>query len=182
MAERRNIPKKTRFEVFKRDSFTCQYCGKTAPDVILELDHLKPVAKGGGNELLNLVTACQECNRGKGARELSDDSVLKRQHAQLADINERRQQMEMMLDWQRELNLLTEKQVDAINDIIQEAYNMSLNAQGRAGIKNLFTRFGFMEVYESTKIALSKYEDANYALSKIGGVCYNRRRARLDGE
>jgi len=35
MTERKTISKKIRFEVFKRDSFTCQYCGKSAPEIIL---------------------------------------------------------------------------------------------------------------------------------------------------
>lgn len=67
MAKRTPIPKSTRFEVFKRDKFTCQYCGATAPNVILEVDHIKPVSKGGSNDLLNLVTAC--CYNRKKARE-----------------------------------------------------------------------------------------------------------------
>ena len=41
------IPKSIRFEVFKRDSFTCQYCGESAPNVILNVDHIYPVSKGG---------------------------------------------------------------------------------------------------------------------------------------
>ena len=53
MAERKPLSKKIRFEVFKRDSFTCQYCGKSALDVVLELDHIKPVAKGGSNAKQN---------------------------------------------------------------------------------------------------------------------------------
>ena len=44
-AVRKAISKKLRFEVFKRDSFTCQYCGKSAPDVILHVDHILPVKK-----------------------------------------------------------------------------------------------------------------------------------------
>ena len=80
MAEKRkSISKKVRFEVFKRDKFTCQYCGKSAPDVVLEVDHIKPVSKGGNNSMLNLVTACFECNRGKTNTELSDDTVVKKQ-------------------------------------------------------------------------------------------------------
>ena len=43
MAKRKGISKKTRFDVFKRDSFTCQYCGKSAPDVVLQVDHINPV-------------------------------------------------------------------------------------------------------------------------------------------
>jgi len=53
---RKAISKKMRFEILKRDSFTCQYCGKTPPEAILEIDHIDPVAEGGSNEILNLVT------------------------------------------------------------------------------------------------------------------------------
>jgi hypothetical protein len=62
-----------RFEVFKRDDFTCQYCGRKSPDVVLEVDHIIPLAEGGPTEdLLNLTTSCWDCNRGKGARLLGD--------------------------------------------------------------------------------------------------------------
>lgn len=44
------ISKALRFEVFKRDSFTCQYCGRSAPEVVLEVDHIVPVSKGGTND------------------------------------------------------------------------------------------------------------------------------------
>jgi len=50
MGERKALSKKVRFEVFKRDSFTFQYCGKSAPAMILEVDHLKPVSKDGDND------------------------------------------------------------------------------------------------------------------------------------
>lgn len=58
---RKGISKKLRFEVFKRDSFKCQYCGESAPDVLLEVDHIKPVASGGDNEITNLITVCKDC-------------------------------------------------------------------------------------------------------------------------
>lgn len=67
---RKPISKKLRFEVFKRDSFICQYCGKSAPSVVLEVDHIEPVSKGGTNDILNLVTSCFDCNNGR--RRLSD--------------------------------------------------------------------------------------------------------------
>jgi 5-methylcytosine-specific restriction endonuclease McrA len=55
MAERKPMSKKLRFEVFKRDSFTCQYCGKTPPLVVLEVDHIHPVSKGGSCGMDNLI-------------------------------------------------------------------------------------------------------------------------------
>lgn len=56
-----------RFAVFTRDKFTCQYCGRTGAEVILEVDHVLPRVVGGGHDLANLVTACHPCNRGKAA-------------------------------------------------------------------------------------------------------------------
>lgn len=67
---RKAISKKTRFEVFKRDGFTCQYCGATPPAVVLEVDHILAVAAGGRSHQDNYATACNRCNRGKGAADL----------------------------------------------------------------------------------------------------------------
>ena len=59
-----------RFDVFKRDGFTCAYCGHHPPEATLEVDHILPIAEGGGDDYENLITACWECNRGKGAKML----------------------------------------------------------------------------------------------------------------
>jgi len=66
--KRKAVSKGLRFEIFKRDGFTCQYCGERPPDVVLEIDHIMPVSKGGDNDKMNLVAACYACNRGKGAK------------------------------------------------------------------------------------------------------------------
>lgn len=60
-----SISKRLRFEVFKRDSFTCQYCGAKPPDTVLEVDHVHPRSLGGLDLLTNLKTAWWNCNRGK---------------------------------------------------------------------------------------------------------------------
>jgi hypothetical protein len=62
---RKSTGKRLRFEVFKRDHFTCQYCGAQPPDVVLVVDHITPVADGGGTTIDNLITACEACNQGK---------------------------------------------------------------------------------------------------------------------
>ena len=171
--KRTAISQKTRFEVFKRDSFCCQYCGRSAPDVTLEVDHIHPVADGGKNDIMNLVTACYECNRGKGARLLTDNAEVSKQKAQLDEMNDRRKQFEMMLKWRRELESLSEKQVDEVERILMKGYGMTLTQYGRADIKKLIDRFGFQEVVTSTEIAYGRYEP-EYAFQKIGGICYNR--------
>lgn len=83
---RKTIGKKTRFEVLKRDGFRCVYCGRSAPDVRLEIDHIVPVVEGGGNEPSNLVTACEDCNSGKGARPLGAAERMARLPAVLQPI------------------------------------------------------------------------------------------------
>jgi hypothetical protein len=72
---RQSTGKRTRFEVFKRDSFTCQYCGAQPPAVVLVLDHIHPVAAGGESTPENLITACEPCNQGKADRQLGDRIV-----------------------------------------------------------------------------------------------------------
>jgi hypothetical protein len=63
-----------RFEVFRRDGYRCQICGKAAvdgPHVRLELEHKIPRAKGGTDDLSNLWTCCWECNHGKHTKDLT---------------------------------------------------------------------------------------------------------------
>jgi hypothetical protein len=70
---RSQLGKRIRFEIFDRDNFTCQYCGRMPPDVMLEVDHIIPVSKGGSNEPENLRTSCAACNRGKSDKQLNQE-------------------------------------------------------------------------------------------------------------
>ena len=63
----------TRFNVFLRDKFTCQYCGDKRD---LTFDHLLPKSKGGLTDWENVVTACSTCNVKKGGK-LYDSSGMK---------------------------------------------------------------------------------------------------------
>lgn len=61
------VSRRLRFEVLRRDGYTCRYCGAQAPDAKLTVDHVIPVALGGGDEPSNLITACVDCNAGKSS-------------------------------------------------------------------------------------------------------------------
>lgn len=61
------MSRRLRFEVLRRDGYTCRYCGAKAPDVTLTVDHVVPIALGGDDDPRNLVTACQPCNAGKSS-------------------------------------------------------------------------------------------------------------------
>lgn len=56
-----------RFEILVRDHFTCQYCGRKAPEAVLHVDHRLARARGGSNDRANLITSCRDCNLGKGS-------------------------------------------------------------------------------------------------------------------
>jgi 5-methylcytosine-specific restriction endonuclease McrA len=58
----------SRRNLMLRDGFTCQYCAHRGPTHDLDIDHVLPRSRGGGDSWENLVTACQPCNRKKGRR------------------------------------------------------------------------------------------------------------------
>lgn len=58
----------TRFNVFLRDRFACQYCGDAFPTHRLTFDHIVPRSRGGRTTWDNVVTACETCNLHKGSR------------------------------------------------------------------------------------------------------------------
>ncbi|MGB1005886.1 MAG: HNH endonuclease [Thalassobaculaceae bacterium] len=61
-------PAFTRFNVFLRDRFSCQYCGERFPTPELTFDHVIPRSRGGRTSWDNVVTACGACNLRKGNR------------------------------------------------------------------------------------------------------------------
>lgn len=68
----RTVRPSLRFEVFRRDDFRCRYCGRRSPEVVLHVDHRVPWSLGGATSLENLVTACRDCNLGKGVRRVAE--------------------------------------------------------------------------------------------------------------
>lgn len=71
--ERQIMNNDIRYNVLKRDNFTCQKCGATMLDGIkLEVDHIIPVSKGGKTNMSNLQTLCNRCNKGKSNKTEDD--------------------------------------------------------------------------------------------------------------
>ena len=179
------ISKKLRFEVFKRDAFTCQYCGQKAPDVVLNCDHVKPVAEGGTNDILNLITSCFDCNSGKGARSLSEQAVLNKQMDQLAELQARREQIEMLIEWRSGLERLKEDTTDRVAKHWHTTVEgqSSLTKTGRDRVKKLVKEHGLDLVLQAIPEAVDTYgrregedhhltmESIETAFSKLGGVC-----------
>lgn len=70
----------SRANIFRRDDYTCQYCGEQKDAEDLNFDHVIPASKGGPKCWENIVTACLECNRTKADRTPEDAGMtLRRQ-------------------------------------------------------------------------------------------------------
>jgi hypothetical protein len=61
------VSKRLRFEILRRDNHSCRYCGRSAPEVRLTVDHVTPETLGGSDDPSNLVAACADCNAGKSS-------------------------------------------------------------------------------------------------------------------
>ncbi len=176
--KRKSIPKRTRFEVFKRDKFTCQYCGRSAPDVILNIDHIVAVANGGGCGIHNLITSCGDCNGGKSDVPLDKSEEIKKQKAQLDQLQERRSQLEMMANWRLGLIDMADDAVVKLSEIWTKLSGFTLSDSGRDSLKKIVRKFSFNEVADGMQAAVGSYiktqgelSEADTAFGKIAGCC-----------
>jgi HNH endonuclease len=110
------IGPRLRFEVFKRDRFTCAYCGRTAADVLLHVDHVIPVVAGGTDDLANLVTACVDCNLGKGPRLLEEGDAPAIGEAAITNARQRALQLREYREWQEQIEAETGRLLDMVWD------------------------------------------------------------------
>ena len=77
---RKAIPRRLRHLVFERDGYRCRECGATNKETTLHVDHIKPISKGGTNELSNLQTLCEQCNLAKYTDEWVGGNIPKRRN------------------------------------------------------------------------------------------------------
>ena len=146
---RKPLSKKIRFEVFKRDKFTCQYCGRMSPDVILEVDHIEPVAEGGDNEITNLITSCRDCNRGKGKTRILDSKAISFQQEALKDLAEKKEQLEMIAEWKKELLDYDNMAVNMLTEYFEQLTGCDVNDNGRKEIGIWLKRFSADKIMEA---------------------------------
>ena len=153
---RQQIKKSVRFEVFKRDLFTCQYCGQKAPDVVLEVDHITPVSQGGDNAILNLITACKACNSGKSGKKLSDTATAHKARAQAEQLEERRQQLEMIAQWHLSLVDIESQAATQLERLWLESLSMPENVCLTDGAKQDLRSWSLRYGYECVCKAIVK--------------------------
>lgn len=155
-----SVSTRTRFEVFKRDGFRCRYCGRTPVDCLLEVDHVVPKAKGGTDGAVNLVTACQDCNRGKSDVPLSESKIAPGRTAK--EVREQTKQIAAYLEVCRELD----RAKDEYRQYIAEKW---MNALGESEVPEDFvTRL--VTVVEKHGIAMFEEATAIVARKRKRGI------------
>ena len=172
-----SVSKKLRFEVFKRDGFTCQYCGKTPPDVTLEVDHINPKSKKGKDDINNLTTACFDCNRGKS------NIVLKKIPGTIRENAKILKEKEMQLEEYNKLINKAEKRLIKDAEDIAKTYSdyfdgWTCSDQFKIQIKNFIRKLGKPAVIfamEEACVHMGTWENGNdRALRYFCGICWNK--------
>lgn len=180
MTKRKPISKKIRFEVFKRDAFTCQYCGATPPKVILNIDHIHPVSKGGDNSQDNLITSCFDCNLGKSATPLT--CVPQSLADKTAELREREAQVKGYYSIIAKTKQRLDSEAFDVAAVLDEKYRESLDRGWHRSIKMFIGKLDFPTVLESMEIAVAARPYSDYqAFKYFCGVCWNKIREKDNG-
>lgn len=168
---RKAISKGKRFDVFRRDQFTCQYCGAQPPHVVLEVDHIDPVANNGSSDINNLITACFDCNRGK--RDKLPTSNAPRPDADLLYLQTQQEIAE--LNRYTEALYLREKQTDRLITIWQELwcqYTEGDECPSASLIKQMLIKYSVDTVGDALQIVSAKIGTGQMNMSGNGWVRY----------
>lgn len=173
---RKPIGKKVRFDVFKRDDFTCAYCGSTPPSVVLQVDHIHPVSQGGTNSINNLITSCQPCNIGKGATSLNMVPASLKEKA--AIVAEKEEQLKGFYAIMREKEQRLEDEMWVIAEIIDASIvKDGIQISFARSIMRFLDSIGFYEVKEAAGIAQDKFPwGGEEAFLYFCGICHRKAR------
>lgn len=169
--KRKALSKKTRFDVFKRDKFTCQYCGATPPGVLLHADHVIAVANGGENGMDNLVTACEPCNLGKGAHPLT--TVPQSMADKARETAEREEQL---LGYQAILNAKRDRIEGETWRVLETLWPGKDNVLSAdfASVRMFVERLGLYPTLEAADIARASRAPSHKMFRYFCGVCWSK--------
>lgn len=175
------VSKRTRFEIFKRDGFTCIYCGRTPPQAVLQCDHIHPVSLGGSDHETNLVTSCEDCNSGKSNVVLQSDSApLVEQQQRMIELKLQFDEFNSFLEEIREKEDLHIEEIGTYwHDTIKGRKSNLVFAGARvSSIRNFLKKLPFTEVMESAEIALSRkpctLKNDHKAWKYFCGICWTK--------
>lgn len=170
---RKPISKGTRFKIFKRDNFTCQYCSAKPPKVPLEVDHILPVSKGGGNNEENLITACFDCNRGKGSKTI--EHVTGSTHERIEQLKIAQEQYKQFLKVMKTKKKLIDNDLTEVEKIYSDCFDgWEFTPKFKVSVKKFLNELGVESVCDAMERACSKIRNEDKALKYFCGICWNK--------
>ena len=174
MPKRKQLSKKVRFEVFKRDDFTCQYCGSVPPSVVLEIDHVTPVSKGGDNDINNLVTSCFDCNRGKTNIEL--DRITPALSENLEVLKAKEEQLREYRKFISNIKRRKTRDINKISAIFEDGFpERELTSKfKRISVSRFLDKLPLHEVEDAMTKAIDIIPNSSDAVSYFCGICWNK--------
>jgi hypothetical protein len=174
MAQRKAISKKLRFNIFKRDEFTCQYCGETPPKTVLEIDHIMPVSKGGDNSEENLITSCYSCNRGKGAETIDVAPISNNEKLRIKQ--ERLAQYSAYLDVVQGIDNFYDELIDRVECVLSEAFDGYVFKERfrRVSVRRFIDELGVELVIDNMCHACNRVYDPEGCISYFCKMCWNQ--------
>lgn len=156
----RGLRPSVRFDVFRRDAFTCSYCGRKPPEATLEVDHIIAISEGGTDDPENLTTACFECNRGKAAKSLNTPPPA------IPDIVERTalilERERQLLEYHDALNAISSRQDESVNRILDYWESLWGECTGRelpsrSAVRRYLDDVGEDAIYDAIDAAGAKF-------------------------
>jgi hypothetical protein len=169
------ISKKIRFEVFKRDGFQCCYCGKTPPEVILEIDHIDPKSKGGKDSINNLLTACFACNRGK--RDVPLDKLPPQLSENLEILKLKEEQLKEYRKFAKKVETRIKADMNEVDEVYQAAipgFRLSDEFKN-VSLKRFIKALPLHEIIEAMEISTSKFPNNGRRIIKyFCGICWRK--------
>ncbi len=174
MGRRKGLSLKTRFEVFKRDQFTCGYCGQRPPNIILEVDHIVPVSNKGTNDFDNLITSCFDCNRGK-----SFHSIEIKKEPRVISLKEQELQYQEYQDFLLEIDKRLNKEVEILNNTFNSFFPEKVfNDRFKASVKRFLRELGLDKTKQALEKAASLMPTSSDTLNYFCGICWKEIRKK----
>lgn len=179
VTRRKPLGKKLRFEVFKRDGFKCMYCGAHPPAVILHVDHIEAVANGGTNVIENLITACEPCNLGKGARALTDAPIALADRALM--IQEQEEQIRGYSEAMRERRLRVEREAFDVLDVFCDAFGYEeVPPEHLRSVRHFLDKLHVSELIDAMYRAVDKVSTDDDCFRYFCGICWKKIREQQE--
>lgn len=167
------ISKKMRFDVFKRDNFTCGYCGGTPPKVILEVDHILARKNGGEDRIDNLISSCFDCNRGKSSQRL--DVIPPSLSQKIRIMDEKRAQLRAYENSLKKMRRQEDIWIDEVCGCFEFNFeNRTLSPKFKnVSVRRFVQLLAPSEVMQAMNIACSrKPHDMEEAIKYFCGICW----------